>query len=207
MKYGAAIVETRPLANLCEIIRNHMKFLPFSEDQLTIFYGKENEAMLREAFPKANFNDLLTRFTPVNFCNEVMTSFEFWESMPYDKVLMFQSDSEILRTGIEEFYEWDYVGSPWEHLAVGGNGGFSFRNKHKTLELLRAKPFNEELGNEDEYYSKYLGEVGGKVAPREVCLKFGVESVFTKNSFGCHAIDKHLSKVHCEIIRGQYENN
>jgi hypothetical protein len=199
---GAIIVETRNIKNLPSIIRSHMSFLPGWD--LTIYYGKDNEDMLREAFPYAKFNDFMIRFNPKDFCNDVLTSLEFWESIPYDKVLTFHSDSEILRYGVEEFLEWDYVGSPWSHIEVGGNGGFSIRDKWKHIELLKKIPFDKKHGNEDEYFSLFLPEVGGKVAPRDVCFKFGCETIFKLGSFGVHAIDKYLTEFECLKIRNQY---
>jgi hypothetical protein len=189
---GAVIVETRNIENLSDIIERHMKYLPGWG--LTIYCGEENKKILQEKIPYAWFIDLYSIITPKNYCNDVMTSVEFWESIPYEKVLIFQSDSEILREGIDDFLGWDYVGSPWQHLEVGGNGGFSLRTKSKMIELLKHKPYSDELGNEDEYFSKYLHEVGGKVA---------CESIFNIGSFGCHAIDKHLSKEECERIRNK----
>ncbi|MES2592403.1 MAG: DUF5672 family protein [Bacteroidota bacterium] len=205
MKFGSVIVETRALPDLVEIINNHLKFIP-KHWGLTIFHGEENEAVLKQAFPFATFNRLLVDWKPKSYCNDTMTSLDFWNGLYYDKVLVFQSDSMILRNGIYEFLEYDYIGSPWQHLEIGGNGGFSIRDKAKTLALLNKKPYTFELhGNEDEYFSKYLHEVGGKVAPREMCLKFGCESIFTLGTFGYHAIDKHLTPAECEQIINQYK--
>jgi hypothetical protein len=201
---GAIIVESRNIPNLPSIIEGHMKYLKGWE--LTIYYGKDNEKILKNAFPDAKFNDYLLKFPPKDYCNDVLTSLKFWESIPYDKVLTFHSDSEILREGIEAFLEWDYVGSPWSHLMEGGNGGFSLRDKQKHIDLLKFKPWSKELGNEDEYFSKYLNEVGGKVAPRNICSLFGCETIYKLGTFGCHAIDKYLTKEECINIR-TYQNN
>jgi hypothetical protein len=205
MKYGAIIVETRAIKNLPEIIKSHMKFLPGWE--LTIYYGADNEKMLKESFPEAKFNDFLIGRNPESYCNDVLSSLEFWETIPYDKVLTFHHDSDILRLGVEEFLEYDYVGSPWENIQEGGNGGFSIRGKKAHIDLLKAMPFDLKYGNEDEYFSKYLAVVGGKVAPRDVCFKFGCETIFKLGTFGYHAIDKYMCETACKQIKTQYENN
>jgi hypothetical protein len=205
MKYGALIVETRALPDLVDIINNHIKHLP-KDWGLTIFHGKENESMLRSDFPDATFSSLLTRWNPKSYCNDTMTSLELWESVPYDKVLVFQSDSMILRSGVEEFVHYDYVGAPWQHLSIGGNGGLSIRSKHKSIELLKKIPFDKDKhGNEDEYFSKYLHNVGGCVAPREICSMFSCESIFKLGTLGYHAIEKYLTEEECNQIKSQYD--
>lgn len=146
--------------------------------------------------------------------NRYLTSVEFWGSLQeWNKILIFQHDSGILRNGIDEFMEWDYVGAPWKMDAPwahperkGGNGGLSLRCPKKALSLIHKKPYSPSYGNEDVYFSRYLEEVNGKVAPYEVCKTFSVETEFCAGTFGYHAIDKHLSSSQCEEIFKQYIN-
>jgi len=75
----------------------------------------------------------------------------------------------LLRTGIEEFYEWDYVGAPWKFQQHGGNGGLSLRNPKAMIEVIKRKPYKPEYGNEDLYICNVLKEMPEfKLAPREV---------------------------------------
>jgi hypothetical protein len=205
MKYGAVIIDSRNMPELVDIIKDHIKHIP-QDWGLTIFFSSANEKMLKDAFPDANFNNLLTYWTPKSYCNDTMTSHLFWEGIPYDKIVFFQSDSMILRSGVEEFMHYDYVGAPWGHLLIGGNGGLSIRSKHKSIELLKKIPFDKEKhGNEDEYFSKYLHYVGGCVAPREICSMFSCESIFAFGTLGYHAIEKHLTEDQCNQIKNQYD--
>jgi hypothetical protein len=144
--------------------------------------------------------------------NNILTSEGFWKPLQdFEKILIFQHDSGILREGIEEFLEWDYVGAPWKANAgwarkdrAGGNGGFSLRCPEKALNLIRHRKYDASHGNEDVWYVHYLEEVGGNVAPYEVCRKFSVETEFCLNTFGYHAIESHHSDRQVQEILNQY---
>ena len=66
---------------------------------------------------------------------------EYWEQMHGDRILVFQGDS-VPCSGtiynISEFYNYTYVGAPWNHIKVnGGNSGLSLRNKTAFIDMLR----------------------------------------------------------------------
>lgn len=131
--------------------------------------------------------------------NELLTSAEFWRQIKGDRVLVIQHDSELLRTGLESFIEYDYVGAPWRWQWHGGNGGLSLRSQEamrKTIERVR---WNGE--NEDVYFSNNLQ---GNLAPRNICEEFSCETIFRLGTLGAHAIDEHLTASECELIRKQY---
>lgn len=183
----AVIVENR--FNPSEAIENHKKYLPGWEIKWV------NDPCIKSA----------------NDYNNLLTSVKFWsEYQHYEKVLIFQSDSGLLREGVEEFMEYDYVGAPWKKNApwsrldrAGGNGGLSLRCPKKALNLINRLPYDPRYGNEDVYFTHYLEKVGGKVAPYEVCKKFSVETEYQLGTFGYHAIDKHLSPSQCDTILNQ----
>jgi hypothetical protein len=182
----AVIVDNRNI-DLTVVIYNHMKYL----DGWELSYIK-------------NFSGDYNHF---------LTSTLFWNQFQsYERILIFQHDSMILREGVDEFYEWDYVGAPWKANAPwarpdrkGGNGGLSLRNPKKSLNLLLKLPYKSSYGNEDVYFSKYLDQVDGVVAPYEVCKRFSVETEYQLGTFGYHAIEKHLSTVEVEQIKNQYD--
>jgi hypothetical protein len=131
--------------------------------------------------------------------NRLLTSLSFWESISTEKVLIIQHDSEILRTGIEEFYSYDYVGAPWVFQEHGGNGGFSLRSVSAMIDTIKKHDWKGE--NEDIFFSNNLE---GRLAPRGVCSRFSCEEIFKLGTLGAHAIDKHLTRTECEKIRKQY---
>lgn len=207
MKYGAVIIETRNLSELSSIIQDHMSFLPNTWG-LTIFHGEDNLHSLKKCFPSANFINIKYKTLNSEILNNLLTSIYFWNKIPYDKILMFHPDSRLLKKGIEEFLEWDYVGAPWIDFEKGGNGGLSIRDKNSTLKLLDYIPYAGYAihDNEDRYISNNLHLVGGKVAPRDVCFKFSCESIFQLGTLGYHAIDRYLTSEQCETIKNQYIN-
>jgi hypothetical protein len=178
MKKGAIIIENRNIPNLDYIIRGHMKFLP---DWGFIHYKADIKTM--------------------DDYNKLITSVKFWESVPFDKVLIFQHDSKILRPGIDEFLEWDYVGAPWKFQLHGGNGGFSLRSKKAMIDTLKSFTWDKSKGNEDIFFSNFLV---GNLAPRCVCDKFSCETIYKLGTLGTHAIDKYLTPAECETILSQY---
>lgn len=198
---GAVIVETRSLPNLVEVIKGHMKFLP--DFGLTIFCSGENIDLLKVNFPEATIINLGCHVSEIVY-NRILTNVNFWLKTKYDKILIFQNDSCILRAGIEQFFDYDYVGAPWKFQVSGGNGGLSLRTKSKMIDVINKYPYNPAThGNEDVYFSNHLELAGGKLAPRDVCEKFSVESIYREGTLGYHAIEKHLTKEQVNTILKQ----
>ena len=144
--------------------------------------------------------------------NYYLTSERFWKPfISFDRILIFQHDTGILKHGIDEFLDWDYVGAPWKINApwarkdrAGGNGGLSIRNPKKSLNLITKFPYHPKYGNEDVYFTHHLQKVGASIAPYDVCKKFSVETEYQLGTFGYHAIDKHLSPIQISNILNQY---
>lgn len=138
--------------------------------------------------------------------NFVMTKKEFWEKFfEYDRVLIFQHDSGLLKRGIENFLAWDYVGAPWKFQQHGGNGGLSIRNPRAMADVCEKVPYDhKQHGNEDVYFVNHLPLLNCSVAPREVCETFAVESIYRLNTLGYHAIDRYLLPHECANILSQY---
>jgi hypothetical protein len=183
MKYGALIIENRDF-DMAEIIDRHKKYLP---DSWEIVHFKDEVIKSEKDY------------------NTLLTSIDFWMSIPFDKVLIFQHDSGLLRNGIEEFAGWDYVGAPWIFQAHGGNGGLSWRSKKAMIESLMQLPWNPTLGNEDVYFSNVIKRLPQfRLAPRDVCEKFSVEAIYAEGTLGYHAIDRYLTTDQVHKIKTQY---
>ena len=205
---AAVIVETRNLSNLTDIILQHTKFLDLSWN-LHIFCSDDNYETLRRNFPTANITNLHLSHLTANQYNELLTNVWFWKQIIGMKVLIFQSDSMLLRKGIDEFLEWDYVGAPWTFQEHGGNGGLSLRTKQKMIEVIQTYPYSKSLhGNEDVYFSNHLPKLErAKLAPREVCKKFSCESIPELGTLGYHAIEKYMDEETVTRIKTQYVSN
>ena len=204
MRYGACIVETRTTIDLQKIIDEHMEMLP-SEWGLAAFTSASNIEKIQHIYPDGHVLPISRKSFGINEYNRLLASKEFWYNMPFDKVLIFQHDSKLLRKGIEEFLEWDYIGAPWPFQERGGNGGLSLRSKDAMLKVIERFPYYpSQHGNEDCYFSNLVEAAGGKLAPRDVCERFSCETVFKLGTLGYHAIEKYLDTEHVEQVLKQY---
>lgn len=187
MRLAAVIVDNRQIKSLQNTIDKHMSFL--------------------EGWDLVHISDVDIKNG--SDYNKLITSYAFWDNLHYDKILIFQHDSMILRAGAEDFLDYSYVGAPWEAKAPwntkdrrGGNGGISIRDvkDHKTLVSQKLYDQNKH-GNEDVFFSHYLHNV----APYNVCVNFSVETEYKLGTLAYHAIDKYLTKDQCHNIITQYD--
>lgn len=178
----AIIIDNRE--GLEPIIEAHEKFIPKDWEILWI----KNEAT-----------------TSAYEYNKLLTSKRLWRNLP-DKVLIFQSDSMLLRPGVEEFLEWDFIGAPIKNIPGCMNGGLSIRDSKAMLKVINHVAWSPQLGNEDIYFVNALRQMNGKLPDKETAQKFSVETEFVLGSCGYHAIDKHLSPTECKLIEQQYDN-
>ncbi len=185
MKYGAIIIENRVL-DVEGIINRHAKFLP-------------------KGWEIIHFN--LPRIITANDYNKLLTSVEFWESVPFDRVLIFQHDSGLLRRGIQAFLGYDFIGAPIAHIDFPCmNGGLSLRSTKAMIECITQIPWNPTLGNEDIYFCNLLKKMPQMVLPsKETAQMFSVETIYSDGSLGYHAIDKYLTDEQCNFILNQYK--
>jgi hypothetical protein len=209
MSLAAIIIETRPLNDLHITIDCHRKFLPPDTD-IFLYGSKENKHIAEKLNIEFELDPKIQKKQfSISDYNNLLTSEYFWEKFTgYDRVLIFQHDSGLLREGIEEFFKWDYVGAPWPFQQHGGNGGLSLRCPLAMLICIHDEldGYNEVVhGNEDVFFSNKLLEIGMKLAPRDVCSEFSVESIRYYGSLGYHAIDKYHSEEIVKSILTQYD--
>ena len=208
MKLQAAIVETRELKNIREIVWDrHLKYLPEGTECLFFHSPGSYEFLKRELDGlNINFQPLANFNMSEDVYNKLLTSDKFWQRFEADRVLIFQHDSSLLRTGIEQFYEVDYVGAPWLFQSTGGNGGLSLRNP-KIMEAITIN-YQYDMrrdGNEDVFFSNRIILVGGILGNRYICEKFSCETIFKLGTLGYHSIEKHLSTEQVTQIKNQYK--
>ena len=93
--------------------------------------------MLQDITPlNVKFTNLNVDNLSIKEYNKLLTSVWFYEQLLSKKFLLFQTDSCLLKDGIEDFLEFDYIGAPWPHLRNQiGNGGFSLRDKHVCIQI------------------------------------------------------------------------
>ncbi len=206
-KLAAIIVENRKTPNFPHIVKQHLKWLP---QETKLFLVGDTMVDHAGEFMFCGFTGVHGKITQINSIDEynlLLTNPVFWQNfLAYERVLIFQSDSMLLRFGIEEFYTYDYVGAPWPWQQHGGNGGLSLRNPRLMKEICEKYPFVPgAAGNEDVYFCNHMhNKAMGMLAPYRVCKSFSVESIYAEGTMGYHAIDKYLSPAQCETIKNQY---
>lgn len=205
MKYAAIIVETRTGEKYVDVIKQHMKHLPTNWD-LVIVTNEDNFAYYHQRFSNA-YLYACPKIKDANDYNRLLTTSDFWKQFEYyEKVLIFQHDSMILRNNIEEFLKYDYIGSPWTFQDSGANGGLSLRNPKVMTIICTTFPYNTTLGNEDLYFSNIMNKYYiGYLADRSSCTKFAMEVIYQENTFGVHAIDRYHDEETCKKIIAQEE--
>jgi hypothetical protein len=111
--------------------------------------------------------------------------------------LIFQTDTLLLNDNIDDFINYDYIGSPWskdlqwkknifENVHIG-NGGLSLRNVDKMIKILETYPNNIMMRfNEDGYFSYFCVKEKYNIPSIEVAMKFSVETIYYENPCGIH---------------------
>ena len=138
----------------------------------------------------------------------LLASKPFWELFTGEKILLYQEDSCIFKSNVDDFLQWDYVGAPWpkhqnDSPNAVGNGGFSLRSRQCMLDVIdRVSIFDTNLASstreymqnagmticpEDVYFSKNMQDYGiGKVADWDSASAFSTELIYNGDSFGGH---------------------
>ena len=141
-----------------------------------------------------------------------------WEdllALGYQKCLIVQDDSMILRKGMEErFMRYDFVGPPWRmdegnkplvHYVGSnfvGNGGLSLRTIEKMAQICRTYRaeknilFNGTLQTipEDVYFSMMCRNCQASIPSYEEASLFAMEQVYNKNALGVHKFWVYLKQ-------------
>ena len=197
--YGLVLVETRKLDYIKNVISNFLFYSKHVNIGLTIFCSNENINFLKQQLHilNGNVNYVLVDVKTESDYNKLLKSEFFYNNIPYDKFLLFQHDSVLLK-GIydyEIFNVYDYIGAGWNEnfsfsLPFGGNGGLSFRNKQKCLDLVLSEDPNIKLLgesiNEDVYFSIGLRLIGASLSPRSESKYTFVESIYYPLPLGIH---------------------
>jgi hypothetical protein len=248
-KLAAVIVESRPVQNFALICLSHMKQLPEGTD-LVVYTIPSTKKVFKEQFNKVplkpifknypetigipnnlygvgGFEELLKQnknLEPILHYCIFMSSSGFWKELSlYQRVLTFQTDTGLLRKGIEEFFDWDYIGAPcYNYLneSTVMNGGLSLRNPRIMEYICRYYGWESDLEEmvqlgqvstasffaEDIFFCTRMIKYNiGNYPSLEVSKKFAVESKLELNTFGYHKIEAYLTPKEVSIIKNQYK--
>ncbi len=197
--YYAVIIEPRNHSDLSTVIKSTMFHLNENDSLikwgLQIFHGNSNEEFIKNSttyWGNVEYVNIgVNNLTNIEH-SEYMESVDFWEKVKGQKALIFQTDSLLLRSGIDEFLKYDYIGAPWRKPKENqwvGNGGLSLRTVKKMLEICKNNRVTEQIW-EDIYFVKHMKGEG--VADIETAMKFSMEDVFSPNPLGVHNPIRHI---------------
>jgi len=193
----AVFLEFREFPHVEFLIRNAiMKIGP--KWSFTVICGNNNCKFMIDICKNISKNiKIITLQKEINSINDysnLLKTTEFWNYIKGDKVLIYQEDSFIFSNNIEEFSEYDYIGAPWreEILPINvGNGGFSLRTRRAMIDVIdtvnEEKTNKDEVISEDVFFSKHMQRLNiGKIADKDIALKFSTELIYSKDSFAGH---------------------
>jgi len=215
LMHTAIIVEPRKHRALPFVLHNVLTNL--SDDwNVIVCHGTANKEFV-ESILYTDLEKYKSRVSLINLgvenlnrveYNGLIASKRFYDFIPTEMLLVFQTDSMIFSENkhlINEFMEFDYVGAPWTQegtIAASngkvGNGGFSLRRKSKMLEIIEKVPYPGD--NEDLYFSN--APIPVHKPTWEHAKRFSIEHVFSPESFGCHQPWNHygfLSQKYPEL--------
>jgi len=207
----AVIVEARPHPHLGYVMRNVMHFLDDSWG-LCVVHGSENRSFVEElvrGWGDVALIDAGVDAIDMERFNDLLTHPSFWEQLPSETLLMFQTDSILRRRGIDDFLEFDYVGAPWMHALISGeetgpvgNGGLSLRKKSAMLEILAHHEREPDL-QEDQFFSRWLYRDGHRMPSLTTASLFSTETIFQPESLGLHkAWLYHFERPFLDLLNG-----
>jgi hypothetical protein len=191
----AVIVETRSHPHLSYVLRNLMHFLDGSWG-LCIVHGPANRVFVEQTvrgWGEVQLVDCGAQEMTADRYSALKCSASFWEQIPSEHILLFQTDSLLRRSGVEEFLEYDYVGAPWMHVLVDqksaegpvGNGGLSLRRRSAMLKILQDHSRDAQTP-EDQFFSTHLYRDGYRLPSLEKASHFSTETIFQPESLGLH---------------------
>ena len=163
------------------------------EWSLQVFHTKHNEAFVHSSLTNLNgvkFTRLPSDLgTGVLDYNDMLKRNWFWSQIEGENILIFQTDSVMLKRDMWRFRGFDYVGAPWhmenERYAsitnggipqAVGNGGFSLRSKKAMVEIVNKFRANSTwFEHEDVFFARHAIRLGYNVSSRRDAYDFCLE--------------------------------
>jgi len=207
----AVIIEYRKFPHLEFIIRNTIHKLGESWSH-TVVCGNLNYEFMKQMCEgiSENINVIKTNYDNliVTEYSRLLSSLSFWNLFQGEKILIYQEDSCIFKTNMDDFMQYDYIGAPWpktqnDNKNQVGNGGFSLRTRQCMKDVIEKKSIFESeydattmermkqneryVPPEDVYFSKNMLDYKiGVVADWDTASLFSTETINNPYSLGGH---------------------
>ena len=207
-EYETVLIEFRILPHLEFLLRNTILLLDDKWSH-TIVCGRLNYDFITSMCSSISTNINVKKLEYDNLLrdgySELLTTKKFWEMFSGEKLLIYQEDSILFQSNIDDFLSYDYIGAPWpKHFnfttsGAGGNGGFSLRSKQTMIEIIDTMSLSKTKSRnhgrnakkifEDVYFCRNMENLNiGKLATNEVAEDFSSELIYNENSLGGHNI-------------------
>ena len=208
------LIEPRKHPLLKFVVYNFMYHLAPKGWGLHIVCGTDNHSFVKDALK--DITQFTTQVLPFDnltepLYNQLLTNPGFYESIiscsdsDLAHILIFQTDTILLRDNVDEYLQYDYIGAAWQHTlhysqqfggkAIGMNGGLSLRNVNTMIKLLRERRM-QVLENEDGWISFKNFDMLNLPSLQTAC-EFSVETVWSDQveiPTGFHATYKFQSE-------------
>lgn len=192
---AAVIIEPRNHPMLKYVIYNFMYLLAPQGWSLHVFCSVDNYELVNKIRKKMNLHIHIlpkNNLTETEY-NNLLTSEQFYNEFD-DQVkylLIFQTDTILLKDNIEEFFKFDFIGAAWSfNPNKGCNGGLSLRNRQKMIEICKSHKCNE---NEDGFFSYTHENMLNLVPTLQDKNNFSMETIWCDDPMGMHRAFGHQS--------------
>ena len=116
-KHVAVMLESRFPSNIETVLRQFSRFLSMNWS-MHLYVSQPVYELYVTLVNKLGNNikvfRLETKLENVKEYNNILLSLSFWEQfLQFENILIFQADTMLYKSGIENFLEYDYIGAPW----------------------------------------------------------------------------------------------
>jgi hypothetical protein len=174
----------------------------------TIVCGNDNYEFMKSVASNLSPNIKIIKLEYNNIdidkYNQILTSTYFWNLFTGSKILIWQEDSCVFGSNINDFIKWDYIGAAWprnDNSYGVGNGGFSLRTKSIMIDIInKERPedtimyysYEHNIIPEDVYFTTNMIKYKiGKLATKNEAIKFSDEQYQNSKSLGGHNFFTH----------------
>ena len=194
------ILDTRLSLSLILVIKNAIYKMP--NFNLMLISTKETIDFIEKIFGKIPYKVVINK-NKINLIeySKILLDQNIWKKINEERVLVFQSDTIILRNISDtEFKKLSMIGPVCVDLENDKkfmiNGGFSFRDKNLMKELCNNKVITSNI--EDIFYTEQIRNHYPELMPSiKECNNFAIESTGNKlTAKGIHGTDKYYRSFH-----------
>lgn len=192
-KHAAVIVEFRSDPWFPLVVRRTMNVLGQNWN-LYIFHGTENEEFVKQSFPKWKIECLKLPAKNINkyAYSRLLRDIHFWNCIKEERILIFQTDTFLIRAPTEEVWDYAFCGAPSGYGGQTLNGGLSTR-LNSIMKNLCSESTNLLIAEEeDQFFSRCIQDRFPRLFPpfKFAADRFLESNLLCASLIGVHGTDK-----------------